>query len=320
MIKNSPESPMPEPYRGYVEQRAQAIANTLEPVVDGTDIQLCPRAIAPEEQLFADGIVYGCVVEQPQDGYKSALYTTGNAGIHARFYEQAGVYADQIFEQGNRVRVKHPDQLNGHGQYTVESIDELYTQLDSYDQFDSNGIVLMPHLTHIDDRFSAGRINLGTSGNYEYIGRELMGIHDGEETFIGGDLIVARHDARLQLDKAAEKHTIPATVRRLARRTLDAYAAQVIHAGRYSVDIISGTTDNGQRLIAATDITPRVGGHTPTESMAIAALHENDATVAFASGRLHYDPSERITPSGVRFIDTPSLIMSAEVQEVRGSR
>src|SRR5438477_494633 len=75
MIRQSPETPMGEPHRTYIEQRAEAIEDVLSPIVGDTNVQLCPRAILPHEAIFSDpAIIYGCVVEEERHGHKTVLY------------------------------------------------------------------------------------------------------------------------------------------------------------------------------------------------------------------------------------------------------
>ena len=79
---------MPEPYKTYVAQRAKKIAiilGSIDALQSEKDMQLCPRAITPDE-VVVDGRVYGCVVSDLTAGYKSVLYKANNIGIATQTY------------------------------------------------------------------------------------------------------------------------------------------------------------------------------------------------------------------------------------------
>ena len=320
MITQYPESPMPEPYKTYVRQRSQNVANVLQDVVGDTNVQLLPTAVT-EANIIVDrnngDLVYGCIVENPNDAYKSAFFN-GNefaAGVVAFDVDSAMRYASQQLRAGNTVRIKDPRQSDGDGQIAATTIEDVADFVANYDDLAKTGLVLMPDML-ILDRFSAGVIDLGQHGEYRYYGREHVTPHEGREVFGGGDLAVARTLDHDRLHTAAEqKLYIPPEVRVLADAAIGFYRKQVKHAGRVSVDVLEGITNNGRKLTTVVDVTPRVGGHTPTEALAIRALNQTKADVAHASGRLLYNPAE--TPkTGTNFVDTPSLVINAAVTGV----
>ncbi len=162
MIKHSPESPMPEPYKTYIAQRAESIGRTLAPVAGDTDVQLCSRAITSDERLF--DATYGCVVADPADGLKSVLYRP-EFGAHAdgivtQSPAEARAYATELLQRGDRIRVKDPAQSDGDGQFVVAGFEELDAITD-HPLLRTTGLVLMPEIARITGRFSIGRINLG---------------------------------------------------------------------------------------------------------------------------------------------------------------
>ena len=164
MIIHSPESPMPEPYKTYVKQRAENIADTLTQVVGDTNVQLCPRPILAEEQVFneADNLILGSVVNRLDDGYKSLLYTGQiKSGIVAYSMAEAADFAQKLLERGERVHFKDPRESDGHGQLVAETPDQIADFLADFDELESNGVIIMPHLVHISDRFAVGKLALG---------------------------------------------------------------------------------------------------------------------------------------------------------------
>ncbi len=89
------------------------------------------------------------------------------------------------------------------------------------------------------------------------------------------------------------------------------YGAMCIQVGRVSIDVLNGKADNGDNVQSAVDVTPRVGGATPAEVLAMAAMRQA-LTVCYASSRLFYSPVSKPT-SGTIFIDSPELIINAEI-------
>jgi hypothetical protein len=165
MIIYSPESPMPAPYDEYVRQRAENIGEILQGVVEDANVQLCPRAILPQEKHFTEdprALIYGCVVENQADGYKTALYgVASDEGAAVYSIEDAVTYATAQLQQGNRVRIKDPAESDGQGQHVAETADEAAEIVSNLSALNTVGAVLMPHLAEIHDRLVIGRINLG---------------------------------------------------------------------------------------------------------------------------------------------------------------
>lgn len=319
-IIHSPETPMPEPYKSYIGQRAEAIKQIIEPVVGDSSTQLCSRAITKDEVAFDDGIVYGCVVTTPEDGLKTILYQDNNANTGKLVHDFSGAYTylEHTLENGQRIRLKDPRESDGAGQFTIGSVDELDNAISSLQGIPSSGLIVMPHMQTIVDRYAFGEINLSDHGSFDYVGREYVLDHEGRETFGGGDIAVTRRgDLRAQRE-AHQALAIPPRVYELARRALSLTGPKMLHAGRFSVDILDGIADNGHRFVETSDFTPRVGGHTPAEVLAIDALKRTSSRLAMASTRLQYNPSGG-TRTGVAFVDTPTLLATAEVTDVKGA-
>lgn len=327
MIIQSPESPMPEPYKTYVDERAASIAETLTLIVgEQTNVQLCPRAILPEEVYFTDpsAIVYGSVVNHLKDGEKSVLYakdaSTSTDGVVAHCPHAGLAYAKRILDSGNRIRFKDPRESDGRGQSILSSAAEAETALFNFSALHESGAVLMPHIATVKDRFSIGQIRLGELGVFSYIGREFITARDGQDSYGGADLAVIQGNTINSLEHAALKLDIPTSAIGAAKDALHRFKRVVRHAGRASVDILCGEMDNGAVLNAVVDITPRVGNNTPPELEAIKALLSEDATtphIAYSSARLHYNPqSASIDPNATRYIDTETLVATASVSEL----
>lgn len=355
MIKQSPESPMPEPYRTYVAQRSEAIAVVLEPVVD-TDVQLCPRAIYENERIVGpEGIIYGAMVKKKRHGYKTVLYNSdmgiSSTGRLAHSINAAFSYADQQLRMGNRVRLKDAKESDGQGQYTAGSEEEVLeyatilfkTNQDDYayrepsfvDEMHSTpddlrrlsrqlridaeaaatGVVIMPHLEEITDQFTIGMIDLGRAGQFRYAGRETTVVHDGQAVYGGSEIGLARVEDIGVFTDVSRHFEIPKLALALGENAIERYEELALAVGRVSFDVIVGRTRNDTKLTEVVDVTPRVGGVTPAEVLAIRELASGTSGVMYARSRLLYNPRQRPT-NGTNFVDTPTLIINAEVTSV----
>jgi hypothetical protein len=319
MIKQSPESAMPEPYKTYVQQRNEVVASVLEEVVNGDDIQLCPRAILPEEQLFLtdNSHIYGAVVNDMSDGYKSILYQEGFNSIGLTTSDRAVAieYALRQLQKGNRIRLKDPHESDGQGQHTVDSVDQLLPIFNEITHDGEHDCVLMPHLDRILERLSIGRIALGAHGHFMYVGREETVCHEGAEVYGGTTLGLFHSKSPDNAQKVEEHFAIPSGLTSLGTAALDAYAQLAVRSGRVSVDVIEGRTDSGEIVRDVIDITPRVGGTTPAETLAIREVFQNPDALCYASSTLLYNPSAS-PQTGTNFIDTANLVINAQIHEV----
>jgi hypothetical protein len=315
---------MAEPYKSYVNERAENIAAKLATIVGDTNVQLCPRAILPEERYFpaaSNALVYGCITSEHGDGYKTVLYDQADPeavhGVTVGTLHQAAAYASTLISRGDRVRVKDPKGTNCMGQSVASSVPEVCT---AFEKEGLEEVILMPHLSKIADRFSAGTIRLGGHGTFQYVGREYITTTDEEaEKYAGVDLIVARHGDGGALRRAAKKLDMPDRILALSKSGLNRAADRMVYDGRVSVDLLSGTTDSGRTIEAAVDITPRVGNNTPAEIEAIAALKADPrAALACASVRLHFKSAEEKTFAALdtRYVDSSALVVAAKVTEV----
>lgn len=322
MIIQSPESEMPEPYKTYVRQRNHCIASELEEIADGNNIQLCPRAITTDERIFNgdEDILYGVLVNNEADGYKSVLYSPvfrkdATNGTVARTIEEAFQYAAQQFEAGNRVRVKDPGQSDGKGQRTVETtkeLEETFLSIPAYG--DTTGVVLMPHV-NVTQRISIGRIMLGAPGNFFYLGNEHTQAHNGETVYGGTTLGLFKGYCPAGRSIVEKYLGLSPRLVSMGMMAIEAYDQIALEANRVSVDVVEGFTDNGTRFQDVIDITPRIGGTTPAEVLAIKEICKGVGRIMIAKSQLIYDP-EASPGRGVNFVNTDTLVINAEVLEV----
>jgi len=336
MIIQSPESAMPEPFKTYVRQRSETIADVLSPVIKDADVQLCPRAITEDEYVFAgseNAIVYGVIVKSKKEGFKSDLYNPTQPktlGIATDNIAKALAYGQAQFVSGNRVRVKDPRESDGQGQQTVEDSDELGEAFYALGEGSPNGVVLMPHLETISHRASLGYINLGRAGTYLYLGREETTRNNDKEVY-GGTQLGLFHGQQFfdykKFRKIEEKLEVPRILRQIGKSTLTDYFGRAMsptgdiislgdkHVGRVSFDVVQDITDNGTPFAGVIDVTPRVGGTTPAEVLAIREIRSDRRAICYASSKLYYE-TKNTPKSGVNFIDTDSLVINAQIEDV----
>ncbi len=215
--------------------------------------------------------------------------------------------------------MKDPRASDGRGQSIADTPEEVAALFDDTATLESTGLVVMPHIAAVTDRYSIGHIRLGPFGTYTYLGREHIIDHDNNSVYAGADLAVMPSDEAAALEHAAQTLEVPPKIIYLAQQALQHFEALAVYDGRVSVDILCGRSDNGQLLSAVVDITPRVGNNTPPEVEAIKALCEQGTGqhVAYASGQLYYISKE--TPAiskAARYIDTESLVSTAVVTDV----
>jgi hypothetical protein len=132
----------------------------------------------------------------------------------------------------------------------------------------------------------------------------------------GSDIALSR--GCVFVEHAVKKMELNPEAIALGRRALRSYAASVLQLGRANVDVLIGRTDNGEKLVTAVDVSPRMGGTTPAEVLAIREIATRSAKVPEvyqASARLLYDSDER-PRTGKNFVDTPTLIINANVERM----
>ncbi len=319
MIVQSPESAMPEPYRTYVRQRNETISSVLGEVVKDNNVQLCPRAITSDEQIFPidNSYIYGVVVKELKDGYKSVLYSNNpnSIGIATSSLEEAKEYTEAQIKRGNRVRIKDPRESDGRGQYTVESTDELLSVFHEINKDSNFGCVLMPYLDRILHRISVGHIALGKIGEFTYLGREETVTHGSSEVYGGTTLGLFHSSSEVYKTQVERYFDIPPYLTDLGKKAILEYVKLSLRYGRVSVDVVEGVTDSGEIVRDVIDVTPRVGGTTPAETLSLAQIHTDQEAVCYASSKLIYDPIVSPT-TGVNFVDTDTLVINAQIHDV----
>jgi len=327
-IVASPTSPMPEPYRSYVAERSAALAGVMDDFLPpGLGVQLCPKAIMPDEVVVGEhDVVYGAVVQKPADGLKSVLYAeSGDRGGMAYSAAEAVNLAQGFLAQGERVRIKDPAESDGRGQHTVDGESGVAAIAGTYPGIAEHGLVIMPHLEIADDgRFSVGMVDFGPGGAGIRIAREFTTTHpDGSQVRGGGELAMVRSGDEEALTIASQELGVPERVISAGLEAIERYLKIAKRVGCVSVDVISGKTDSGRDLTLVVDITPRVNGFSGEEVLAMRELAQNpDAQVVFAHDHLSYNANRRtqINPGDLVLVNQPSLLMVAGIGRILEKR
>lgn len=327
-IVASPTSPMPEPYRTYVAERSAALAAVLDDFLPpDLGVQLCPRAIMPDEIAVGEhDVIYGAVVQKPADGLKSVLYAENSDGGGMAYSAAEAVNLAQDFlAQGERVRVKDPAESDGRGQHTVNDESGVAAIAATYPDIIEHGLVIMPHLEIADDgRFSVGMVDFGPGGAGIRIAREFTTIHpDGGEARGGGELAMVRAGDQEGLMIAAQELGVPERVVRAGLEAIGRYLKIAKRVGCVSVDVVRGKTDSDRELTLVVDITPRVNGFSGEEVLAMREFSRNpNAQVVLAHDHLSYNTNQRtrINPGDLVLVNQPSLLMVAGIRQVLEKR
>lgn len=321
MIVQSPELEVSEPKETYIGQGMEVIAGVMEDIVGETNVQLCPRVIEPAEEYFKEdnqAIVYGTIISEPNDGNKSILYSRDfrrykSYGVGTDSCDEAKHFAREVFDQGNRVRLKDSRASNGRSQHVVENMRDMIDAFHDINEDSNFRVVVMPNLETVEQRISVGRINLGKFGVYNYVAREEITQDSGIQVYEGAQIGLYHegNDAAKNLAVAELKTSYLA---HMGFTMLDIYRT-FAYAKRASVDVISGTTQNGKIFADVVDITPRIGVITPAELLAIREIKANESAVCFAGVKLLYKP-KAIPLTGVNFVDTDELVVNAQINSV----
>ena len=314
------DSGVPQPYKGYVEERSEKIGEVLLGFMPNQHIVICSRHVTPQE-LPSDtsALIYGVVVDDLSLGHKDTLYRLNRkgtkditgSGIATDCVPCLKAYCESKLDLGISVRVKDSAASDSNGQIVVSRIEDFYTAVETLGL--KNKLVAMPNLTVINDRLSIGVINLGKTGTFAYLGRENTTIHNGRECYGGTEIALFRDDDKFAQDHALKSLQIDPRSASMGKEALKRYGklATVLVVGRASVDYIDGETENGDPIEGVIDLTARPGGVSPAEVLAIEAL-DSGARVAFAQSVLTYNPP-RNRQSGTIFVDSKELRITAEV-------
>ena len=321
-------SDVPSRYAEPIKQRSYKIGAVLRRILPAdTQIVLGSGPIMHEEarglrSKTSQGrplVIIGTVVKAPSDGYKSALYglnTPGTndltgSGIATDCFKCLAKYREYQENIGNLTRIKDPKASDSNGQFVVNNLNETFHAVKEIGNGKNVEVVAMPNLQVINDRISVGLINLGKFGIYLHIGREKTAMYNGKEVYGGTKGVVVKAGDKIALELAYIELDIDPSIVELGLEALRRYC-KLASSGLVSVDVISGFAENGEEFEGVVDVTPRIGGATPMQIVAIEALrqesrYQHNPTRVLAKSHLLYNSGSGDNLHGTIFADTTKV-------------
>ena len=297
---------------GFTSSDAQIVLGS-RPLSDGEARGL--RSKTPQGRPL---VFIGTVVKVPSDGYKSALYglnTPGTvdltgSGIATDCIKCLAKYREDQEKEDSPTRIKDPKASDSNGQFVVENPDEMYSAVNEIGNGEKVEVVAMPNLQEIKDRISVGAIKIGKFV-YLHIGREKTATYNGKEVYGGTNGVVVKAGDNTALELACIELDIDPSIVELGLEALRRYC-KLASSGLVSVDVISGFAENGEEFEGVVDVTPRIGGATPMQIVAIEALrqesrYQHNPTRVLAKSHLLYNSGSGDNLHGTIFADTTKV-------------
>jgi hypothetical protein len=205
---------------------------------------------------------------------------------------------ERLLAQGHRVRLKEPQARGGEGQHLfadIAALREVLARLDA-DAVRRHGVVLEQHLERAVT-CSVGEIRIGGT-RMAYLGtqRQIPG-RGGGQAYAGTSLraVAGGFDALHAVAGGLEREALDC-----ARRYDAAVAAAYpgFFASRRNYDVLTGYDAHGRWRCGVLEQSWRLGGASPAEAVALAALRRPDAPAALeVSCHESYDPAQ-VAPAG----------------------
>jgi hypothetical protein len=279
------------------------------------------------------GSLYGGIVREHQHADKAILHTLPSMDAdHPSWYSRAFAEAvrdvvlpgytaftqedlacgfDLMRADGLSVRLKDPANTGGLGQYTIGSRNDLASVMSDYaGKISKTGMVLEADL-HGPVTITIGYVNI-KGETYTWHGRPYDVKHDGMTRFGGNELLVVRGGLDVLYAHSTDPHDRLAIAQ--VKRTLKAYSLLGAHISRATLDVVQGTSCEGEFLSGVTDPSLRPSASSAAEIRAIEALTANPkATVATARLKYDYEKSSARTPEQELFVDHSRMNILVEL-------
>ncbi|WP_372014696.1 DUF3182 family protein [Pseudoxanthomonas sp. 10H] len=232
---------------------------------------------------------------------------------------------ERLLDEGHRVRLKEPQARGGNGQHLVADRADLRAVVAGLDPalVRRDGIVLEQHLEDATT-CSVGEIRVG-GWRLAYLGTQRQSLdRAGQEVYAGSSLRVVQ--GGFDALEAVASGPLEREALRSARRYDAAVAAAYpgFFASRRNYDVVAGHDARGHWRCGVLEQSWRLGGASPAEVVALAALGR-DATTAALDVACHesHDPGHAAPPGAeVHFHDAAAaegpLLKYACVEDVRG--
>jgi hypothetical protein len=233
-----------------------------------------------------------------QHGLATDLRAAGRAGPSVVHPPESAAAGESLFARGHRVRLKEPQARGGEGQHLLADVAQLRQVLARLDEESvrRHGVVLEQHLERVVT-CSVGEIRIGGM-RMAYLGtqRQVPG-HAGDQVYAGTSLraVAGGFDALRDVAGDLEREAL-----RCARHYDSAVATAYpgFFASRRNYDVVAGYDARGRRRCGVLEQSWRLGGASPAEIIALAALLRPDPPAMLeVSCHESYDPA-RVVPAG----------------------
>jgi hypothetical protein len=233
-----------------------------------------------------------------QHGLAPDLAAAVLAGFSVFDPDEIETAGERLLEQGHRVRLKEPQARGGNGQHLFADAVELRSVLARLDRESvrRHGVVLEQHVERAVT-CSVGEVRIGGT-RMAYLGtqRQHPG-RSGNDTYAGTSLRAVRGGLEAL-------HAVAAGLEREALDCARRYDAAVaaaypgFFASRRNYDVVAGHDAHGHRCCGVLEQSWRLGGASPAEVIALAALRQHGTPAALeASCHESYDPAQ-VAPAG----------------------
>ncbi len=194
-------------------------------------------------------------------------------GYSAFTYRDARLAGERLLERGD-VRVKTGNGIGGSGQTVVATGRQLVDALDTLPPGDilDHGVVIEPNLDQ-PVTYSVGCLRVGEWKLAYHGTQQSTRDHAQREVYGGSDLVVVRggFDALLAEPLAPELRTAIEHARRYDAAVAATHPG--FFASRRNYDVVAGHDSAGVRRCGVLEQSWRIGGASPAEIAALAALH-----------------------------------------------
>lgn len=218
------------------------------------------------------------------------------------------------------IRLKMSDKSDGHGQFFIKNELELQKVFDDIgdDYVKNKGVVLEANVNEAKT-ISVGFAVLGRDiFSFLAIQKNDIAPEDGRDRYMGAVVRVVKGEMSNLIDIAKNSREKSAIV--TGENFYNRYKSFGPIASRLSFDYLYGLDNKGNQMSGVTDITGRLGGTCPALVLAAKEFKRDpNLSVVESEVSLNYDTSVNLESelNAVRFIDLPSLRLSARVNKIK---
>ncbi len=323
-----------------VSKRIESHLNNI-PEIDkySNDTYLFPMSALTAELALNHGTddeahVYGAIVpestHQADKGMLHALVSDG--AFHPNWYlpffannirtnvmpgftvfsdEDALEGYDLLIQSGVTVRAKDPSANGGGRQAVVDSKEDLQVILGKYKNISGFGLVLEANTDSITNMPTVWQVNL-LGSTYSWISHNFNVIDNTALRFGGTNLLIAM-GSHSDLLQRFEFNDGDIKAIKDAEAVLKEYKASNIKIGRCALDILQGTTSNGQQISGVVDPSLRPSASSVAEIRGIEDIHQSKTLSSSVKLSFLYNKLLPAPDKAEIFLDHEKLRIAVEV-------